>query len=57
MGSMRAFWEKMRQLFGSFAVNSMQEIYEAIANGHQRPRLAGLLNQSPAAPGSSLNTS
>ncbi len=34
-----ALWEAVRQLFTSFEVSSMREIYEAIAYGYVRPRL------------------
>jgi hypothetical protein len=34
-----ALWEAVRQLFSSFEVSSMREIYEAIAYGYKRPRL------------------
>ena len=38
----------VRQLFGSFEVTSMREIYEAIAYGYTRPALAPLLEQARA---------
>jgi hypothetical protein len=34
-----ALWEAVRQLFSSFTVSSMREIYEALAYGYERPRL------------------
>lgn len=34
-----ALWEAVRQLFSSFEVSSMRQIYEAIAYGYERPRL------------------
>jgi hypothetical protein len=43
-----ALWEGMRQLFGSFEVASMREIYEAIAYGYTRPALAPLVEQARA---------
>jgi hypothetical protein len=38
-GAKCALWEAMRNLFSSFEVSSMREIYEAIAYGYERPRL------------------
>jgi hypothetical protein len=34
-----ALWESMRYLFAGFEVASMREVYEAMAYGHERPRL------------------
>lgn len=34
-----ALWEAVRQLFTSFEVSSMREIYEAMAFGYERPHL------------------
>jgi hypothetical protein len=38
-----ALWESMRHLFAAFEVSSMREIYEALAYGHERPRLKPLI--------------
>jgi hypothetical protein len=46
-----ALWEALRQVFASFVVSSMREIYEAIAFGYERPRLADLIEQARAATG------
>jgi hypothetical protein len=46
-----ALWEAVRSLFTSFTVSSMREIYEAIAYGYERPRLAPLVEQALAAQG------
>jgi hypothetical protein len=55
-GAKSALWEAIRHLFYSFVVESMQQIYEAIAFGFLRPVLAPLLEQSqPVAP--AINTS
>jgi hypothetical protein len=43
-----ALWETLRNLFASFAVSSMREIYEAIAYGHERPRLVPLTERAVA---------
>jgi hypothetical protein len=45
-GTKRALWEAMRQLFASFEVSSMEEIYQAMAFGFSRPKLSTLV-QSP----------
>jgi hypothetical protein len=45
-----ALWEAMRQLFASFEVTSMREIYQAIAYGYTRPALAPLVEQARAQP-------
>jgi Transposase DDE domain len=37
-----ALWESLRQLFADFTVASMRQIYEALAYGHERPRLKPL---------------
>jgi Transposase DDE domain len=37
-----ALWEAIRSLFTSFTVSSMRALYEAIAYGYKRPRLAPL---------------
>ena len=34
-----ALWEAVRQLFSSFEVSSIRQIYEAIAYGYERPPL------------------
>jgi hypothetical protein len=44
-----AVWEAVRNLFGSFAVASMRDIYEAIAYGYQRPPLKPLVEPALAA--------
>jgi hypothetical protein len=44
-----ALWEAIRQLFSSFAVTSMRQIYEAIAHGYVRPALSTLIEQAKAA--------
>jgi len=41
-----ALWEAVRQLFGSFEVSSMREVYEGIAFGFKRPRLKVLIERS-----------
>jgi hypothetical protein len=46
-----ALWEAVRNLFTSFEVLSMREIYEAIAYGYERPRLRPLVEQALAAAG------
>jgi Transposase DDE domain len=46
-GSKRALWEAVRQLFDSFEVASMAEIYEGIAFGYKRPTLKTLIEQGP----------
>jgi hypothetical protein len=57
-GPKSALWEAVRQLFASFAVSSMREIYEAIAYGYERPRLKPLVEQALAAAGrEAANTS
>jgi hypothetical protein len=38
-----ALWESVRHLFAAFEVSSMREIYEALAYGHERPRLKPLI--------------
>ena len=40
-----ALWEAMRSLFAEFEVSSMRQIYEAIAFGHERPRLKPLVGR------------
>jgi Transposase DDE domain len=52
-GSKKELWEAVRHLFASFAVSSMQAIYEAIAYGYQRPKLESLLESATAGPGRS----
>ena len=52
-----ALWEKMRNLFASFEVASMREIYEALAFGYERPRLRPLVEQALAASAEAANTS
>lgn len=49
-GPLCALWESVRHLFFSFEVASMREIYEAIAFGHERPRLQPLIGATPARP-------
>lgn len=46
-GPKSALWESVRQLFASFNVASMREIYEAIAYGYLRPSLAPLIGPVP----------
>jgi len=48
-GAKCALWESMRQLFASFEVTSMEDIYRAMAFGFERPRLGALVRD----PGSS----
>jgi hypothetical protein len=58
VGPKCALWEGMRNLFASFEVASMREIYEAIAFGYERPRLRPLVDQPLAAGGAgAANTS
>jgi hypothetical protein len=38
-GSKRALWEGVREIFHRFRVSSMQEIYEALLHGHEKPPL------------------
>jgi hypothetical protein len=52
-----ALWEAMRNLFAEFEVLSMRQIYEAIAYGHERPRLKPLVGQAAAADGEAADTS
>jgi len=52
-----ALWEAMRNLFSSFAVSSMRDIYEAIAYGYERPHLKALVEQALAAERQAANTS
>jgi hypothetical protein len=42
-GSKKALWESVRQLFASFEVASMAEIYQGIALGFKRPTLKSLI--------------
>jgi hypothetical protein len=44
-GSKCALWEAMRNLFASFEIASMAEIYQAIAFGFKRPTLKTWMNQ------------
>ena len=44
-----ALWESVRNLFAEFDVSSMRQIYEALAYGHERPRLKPLVEQALAA--------
>ena len=44
-----ALWESVRNLFAEFEVSSMRQIYEALAYGHERPRLKPLVEQALAA--------
>src|ERR1700687_401072 len=43
-----ALWEAMRNLFASFEVTSMRQIYEAIAFGYERTPLKPFTEQAPA---------
>jgi hypothetical protein len=52
-----ALWEAMRNLFAEFEVLSMRQIYEAIAYGHERPRLKPLVAQASAAEREAADTS
>lgn len=52
-----ALWEAVRELFSSFEVSSMREIYEAIAYGYVRPQLKTLVEQAMAAAGEAADTS
>src|SRR5271165_692443 len=45
-GPKSALWEAIRSLFYSFVVSSMAQIYEAIAFGHERPKLQPLPEQT-----------
>jgi hypothetical protein len=47
-GPKSALWEAIRHLFYSFKVSSMQEIYQAIADGYVRPALKPLVEQAQA---------
>jgi hypothetical protein len=42
-----ALWEAVRQLFASFEVSSMADIYQGIAFGFKRPTLKTLIDQKP----------
>ena len=44
-GSKCGLWEAVRQLFASFEVTSMEEIYQGIAFGFKRPTLKSLIEQ------------
>ena len=58
MGPKCALWERMRNLFASFEVASMREIYEAIAFGYERPRLRPLVERALGSAGAeAANTS
>jgi hypothetical protein len=46
-----ALWEAVRNLFASFEVSSMRDIYEALAYGYARPRLRPLVEQVLAGAG------
>jgi hypothetical protein len=46
-----ALWEAIRNLFASFEVSSMRDIYEAIAYGYERPQLKPLVERAMAAAG------
>jgi hypothetical protein len=52
-----ALWEGMRNLFASFEVASMADIYAAMAFGHERPRLRPLVEPALATPDAAANTS
>jgi hypothetical protein len=55
-GAKCALWEAVRNLFASFEVSSMREIYEAIVYGYKRPQLKRLVEQA-LAEGETPNTS
>ena len=44
-------WEAVRQLFASFEVSSMREVYEGIAFGYRRPSLKVLIAQAQGGSG------
>lgn len=46
-----ALWDAVRHLFAAFEVVSMREVYEALAYGHERPRLKPLLEPTAAGAG------
>lgn len=46
-----ALWDAVRHLFAAFEVSSMREIYEALAYGHERPRLKPLIEPTAAGAG------
>jgi hypothetical protein len=52
-----ALWESMRHLFAAFEVASMREVYEAMAYGHERPRLKPLVDTVGAGTGPSVSNS
>jgi Transposase DDE domain len=52
-----ALWEAVRNLFSSFEVSSMRDIYEAIAYGYERPHLKPLVEQAMVAGRQAPNTS
>jgi hypothetical protein len=52
-----ALWEALRNLFAEFEVLSMRQIYEAIAYGHERPRLQPLVAQAAAGAREAADTS
>ena len=52
-----ALWEAVRNLFAEFEVSSMRQIYEAIAFGHERPKLKPLVEQAMARGQQAPNTS
>jgi hypothetical protein len=52
-----AWWEAVRNLFAEFEVLSMRQIYEAIAYGHERPRLQPLVAQASAGQREGADTS
>ncbi len=52
-----ALWEAIRNLFATFEVSSMGQIYQAIAYGHERPRLKPLVPVLAAAEAIIPNTS
>jgi hypothetical protein len=55
-GARSAVWEGMRQLFASFEVSSMAEVYTALARGFRRPNLTDLI-EPPAGQTSPNDTS
>lgn len=55
-GSRAAVWEGVRNLFASFEVSSLDEVYTALGNGFRRPTLSDLI-EPPSGPGRPDNTS
>ena len=46
LGSKKMLWERMRSFFREYIVDSMQEIFEALYYGYQRPRPVFTLDSS-----------